>query len=255
MGLNQLPISPFDISFLVVSNVSILSRTDMRLSIAGLALLIVVDQVSAAQAGLSVSWEHVVDVLRSRRSESHIEARSQQDAHTVVHRSLLRQRDVSPSSATITPSAKASAVPTSAAIDDPGSWDRTTEAACLKGFHDHGDTTSSPSGIAACYNIKYFDDTTGVFQADLRLYRISPATGDWAKIRSDGVSIKLSCKGASIATGKMQMGKRDDRSETWSQVQKLRVFRRSTPSSPKMLQQMDFYGEIREDLMKPNQTE
>ena len=142
-----------------------------------------------------------------------------------------------------------------AAVDETASWDEATEAACRKAFNDRKDTTSSPSGMAACYNIKHFDQATRVFQADLRIYRISPATGDWTTMKPDGINIKLSCRGASIAAGTMQMGKRADVLGPRSQVQKLRVFRRSTPSSPKMLQQMDFYGKIRDDLMPQNQTE
>lgn len=228
----------------------------MRLSVASLACLFLVEHTSLVQAGNPISWKRVVDASWLDRPEGHVEARTQHDAHHIMNRNLYHERDVIPSSTPIAPNVKASAIPSAAAAaGETNSWNKATEAACLKAFNDRGDETSNPSGIAACYNIKYFDNTTGVFQADLRLYQTSPATGSWVTMKSDESSVKVSCKGGPMAVGKMQMGKRDNTLEPWSQISTLRIFRRSTPSPPKMLQQMDFYGEIQDGLMRQNQTE
>lgn len=227
----------------------------MWLSVASLAILFLVECASLVQAGNSISWKRVVDTSWLPRPEGHIEARAQHDAHDIMNQNLFHERDVIPSSTLIAPSVKASALPSANTADQTVSWDAGTDAACIKALKDRKDETSNPSGMAACYNIKYFDNSTGVFQADLRLYRTSPATGSWATMKSDGVNVKISCKGASIAAGKMQMGKRDDTLEPRSHISNLRISRRSTPSPPKMLQQMDFYGEINDGLTRQNQTE
>ena len=220
-------------------------------SVVSLAILFLVEHASLVQAGNSISWKRIIDTSWLHSPEGHIEARTQHDAHGIMNRNLFHERDVVPSSTLITPNVKASAIPSSAAEVD--SWNKATEAACLKAFDNERDESSNPSGIAACYNIKYFDNTTGVFQADLRLYQTSPATGGWATMKPDGV--KISCKGAQMQSGKLQMGKRDEAFETWSQTPKRRIVRRSTPSPPKMVQQMDFYGKMNDDLMRQNQSE
>lgn len=221
----------------------------MRLSLAGLAVLALVERASLVQASNPISWKRIVDVSGFHRLEGHVEARTQQDAHAILRRNLYHQRDVIPSPAVNASNGKASAISIVAARDDTDPWIKTTEAACLKAFNDKGDTSPNPSGMAACYNIKSFDNSTGVFQADLRLYRTAPATGDWATMKSEGVNVNVSCKGALMATGTMQKKKRDHTFTPWPQIHRLRIFRRSSPSPPKMLQQMDFYGEVHEDLM------
>lgn len=226
----------------------------MRLSIVSLAILVLVERHSLVQAVNPILWRRFIDVSRSYRSEGHIEARVQQDAHSIMNQNLHHQRDIVASPAIVAPNVKSSAVSIAAAVDETGSWDTITQAACLAAFNDGTNTTQRPCGVAACYNIKYYDNTTGVFQAELRLYRTSPATGMWTSMKSDGVKVKVSCKGASMAAGTMQMGKRDNAILSWPQTQRLRIFRRLTPG-PEMIQQMSFYGEIHEDLMGQIQTE
>ena len=221
----------------------------MRLSVASLAILFVVERASLIQAGSSLSWKRIVGASWLHPSEGHIEARTQQDAHAIMNRNLNYERDVVPSSTPTAPNVKASVMPSAAPADQTDSWNKATEAACLKALNDRRDTTADPSGMTACYNIKFFDNTTGFFQVDLRLYRTSPATGSWTTTKL--YMVALSWMGA----GKMPMGKRDDTFEPSYHIPRLRVFRRSTPSPPKMLQQMDFDGQIRDDLMQKNQTE
>lgn len=228
----------------------------MRLSVASLAILFLAERASLVQAGNSRSWKRIVDASWPHPSEGHIEARTQEDAHAIMDRNLYHERDVIPSSTPTASNIKASAIPSAASTaDETDSWNKATEAACLKALNDRKDTMADPSGMAACYNIKSFDNSTGVFQADLRLYRTSLATGSWATMKSDGVNVTLSCKGGSIAAGKIPMSKRDSTFAPRPHLPRLRVFRRSTPSPPKMLQQMDFYGQIQDGLMQKNQTE
>jgi hypothetical protein len=221
----------------------------MRLSGAGLATLLLVLPVSLVEAVNPLLSKRINDVSTWYHSKSHHEARMHQDARSILNRNLYPKRDAIPSPATSAPNGEATAVSITAAVDETEPWDKTTEAACLKALEEKGNATSSPCGMAACYNIKYFDNITGVFQAELRLYRMAPATGNWAAMKSDGINVTVSCNGASIATGTMQMGKRDGTVESPPRMQRLRIFRRSTSSPPKTLQKMYFYGEVQEDLM------
>lgn len=226
----------------------------MRLSVASLAILFLVQRVSLIQAGNLLSWKRIVGASWPYPSEGHVEARAQRDAHAVMKRNLHLERDVIPSSTLTASDVKASAIPSAAAAaDEADAWNKATEAACLKALNDRRDTTADPSGMAACYNIKSFVNTSGLFHVDLRLYQIAPATGSWAGMKLDNVT--LSCKGCQMVDGKLPMRKRDDKFEPWSHLSRLRVFRRSTPSPPKEIQQMDFDGKIRKDLMQKNQTE
>jgi hypothetical protein len=226
----------------------------MRLSVVSLAILVLVEWNSLVQAVNPLVSKRIIDVSRSYRQEGHIEARARQDAHFIMNQNLRHRRDLIASPAIVAPNVKASAVSIAAAVDETGSWDTITQAACLEAFNAGPSPTPRPCGVAACYNIKYYDNTTGVFQAELRLYRTFPATGMWASMKSDGVKVKISCKGASMAAGAMQMGKRDNTILSWPKIQRLRIFRRATPA-PEMIQQMSFYGEIHEDLMGQIHTE
>ncbi|KAL3960641.1 hypothetical protein ACCO45_005758 [Purpureocillium lilacinum] len=51
-------------------------------------------------------------------------------------------------------------------------WDAVTDAACVDALAALTRSTN-PSGNCLCYNLPSLDTATGVFEADLRLYRIS----------------------------------------------------------------------------------
>ncbi len=77
----------------------------------------------------------------------------QQDARSILSRNLYHERDAIPSPATSAPDGEPTALSITSAADGTESWDKTTEAACLKALDDKGNATSSPCGMAACYNI------------------------------------------------------------------------------------------------------
>lgn len=101
----------------------------------------------------------------------------------------------------------------------PKSWDAQTAAACEKAVKALNGVTVSESGIAVCYNLPYFDNSSGVFQGDLRLYRVSSPQGVWADISDQDITIGLSYLGASVSdngeirkqkAGSPKMAKRQD---------------------------------------------
>ncbi|KAI9816280.1 MAG: hypothetical protein M1827_001882 [Pycnora praestabilis] len=165
------------------------------------------------------------------------------------------ERRQSPSTAS---ESSASAAPQSkvASTSNETVWDAQTESACnatLSALHGNA---SNPSGMAVCYNLPYLDQTHGVFQADLRLYRISPPTGVWAGIPSQDVSVDITYAGATVAAGTNKRRKRDHYPLSWPPIKRegtKRLGKRQT-SSPQMLQVFNFVGQINSNMMSPSMS-
>jgi len=59
--------------------------------------------------------------------------------------------------------------------------------------------SSNPSGTCICYNIPVLDNSTGAFEADLRLYQLSEPSGQFAGIPPEKIQVGLSYIGASVS--------------------------------------------------------
>lgn len=67
-----------------------------------------------------------------------------------------------------------------------------TLQACTAGLQNLTSVLNE-AGFAACYNIlDWHEDMGGMFQADLRLFRLSPATGAFANVTMDNIGVQLS---------------------------------------------------------------
>ncbi|KKA29308.1 hypothetical protein TD95_002374 [Thielaviopsis punctulata] len=78
-------------------------------------------------------------------------------------------------------------------------WNNQTEAACQKAL-DSISVASNPSGTAICYNLPALNASSGVFQADLRLYKISDPSGSFAAVSPSNIQVQLSYNGASVSS-------------------------------------------------------
>ncbi|AEO67258.1 uncharacterized protein THITE_2116160 [Thermothielavioides terrestris NRRL 8126] len=81
---------------------------------------------------------------------------------------------------------------------DLNAWNTQVNAACqdsLRSLH----TASNPSGTCVCYNLPLLNNETGAFEADLRLFQLSPPTGDFQGIPQDQIQVELSYQGASVS--------------------------------------------------------
>ena len=99
--------------------------------------------------------------------------------------------------------------------EDSADWDQTTDEACISALDPMNGVTSNPSGIAACYNIESFDELTGAFQADLRIFQVSTPTDDWREASDDGFTIGLSYAQATVTRISSQNPRKDSR-HVWS---------------------------------------
>ncbi|KAL7794392.1 hypothetical protein V8C37DRAFT_67576 [Trichoderma ceciliae] len=125
-------------------------------------------------------------------------------------------------------------------------WNNITNAACQS--HLSSITRSSnPSGDCICYNLPMLDVTTGMFEADLRLYRVSDPRDDFVGVSPSEIQVGVVYKGASVSPMKpVTSGS--------SSSPPVNITKRSDSSSnvPTLLQSYMLVGQIDKALMKNN---
>ncbi|KAL9027640.1 MAG: hypothetical protein Q9196_003868 [Gyalolechia fulgens] len=191
------------------------------------------------------------------RHHRYLIRKTAREAHAIVNHEAYRQRSVvrsspaeSPTSAPIDPPA---ASPQAAAIrTSSNTWLNQTSAACVESLTVLNGKASNPSGLAACYNVKSWNSSTGVFDADLQLYRIAAATGDWVTLMTRAVNVGLSYSGATVApSGGNQKRSEELPSRTLadSHILERSAVRRAAVAAPSLVQDMTFVGKVNKDLM------
>lgn len=186
-----------------------------------LASLLVLSQVSASvveDAGLLVRRSQSVDVDMRRYVDMHVEP-------------IEKRQSTTPG-------------PTMTVAE----WDAQTMAACTTALEALNGKASNDAGMAVCYNLPYLDNSTGVFQADLRLFTISAPTGPFASIPSQNVMVGLSYVGATVsAVNASSIGRRDGGESLISWPRSSELNKRVT--APVMAQAYAFVGQINKDLI------
>lgn len=129
-------------------------------------------------------------------------------------------------------------------------WDEQTAAACNSSLMALNGFASNPAGMAVCYNLPYLDNSTGLFQADLRLYMISVPTGDFSGVPPQNVTVGLQYFGASVQTINPSELKRDLVFRL-SRRGGIELERRAV-MTPSLIQAYAFVGQINKDLMTAN---
>lgn len=131
-------------------------------------------------------------------------------------------------------------------------WAAQTAVACESSMTALNGKTNNPSGMAICYNVAYLDNTTGVFEADLRLYMIAAPTGDFAAISSSNVQVGLAYNGATVSPLNPSAVRRSDESVTTSLMSWPRRDETSSMQkrmTPTLVQGYCFVGQINKDLL------
>ncbi|KJK84516.1 hypothetical protein H634G_00037 [Metarhizium anisopliae BRIP 53293] len=77
-------------------------------------------------------------------------------------------------------------------------WGIATNDACIKALTTLH-RSSNPSGNCICYNLPTLDTVTGVFEADLRLFRVSEPRDAFANIPPEKIRVGVSYQGASVS--------------------------------------------------------
>lgn len=128
-------------------------------------------------------------------------------------------------------------------------WDGIANSACVEALQALPEA-SNPSGTCVCYNLPVLNQTQGTFLADLRLYQLGTATGDFAGIPPEKVEVGLRYRGASVSPTSP---------ETAAQkVVGARLDKRQSPAKLngdlKLLQTYMFIGQIDKEQMKADMS-
>jgi len=78
---------------------------------------------------------------------------------------------------------------------DLESWSRETVKLCAEKLKSIT-TASNPAGVAGCWNLPLLVESTGVFAADLRLFRVAEPTGDWKNVDVSSYNISVEYDGS-----------------------------------------------------------
>jgi hypothetical protein len=200
----------------------------MRLFLATSLALALACELTSAKALLHASGR------LHRKSES-LEEHARREAFEFIDTELRPRQDLSPRSAqaTSTSSSSSSSSSTSsgppANLNDPAT-NMTIAMACLDAFADITHV-SNAAGWAACYNVLYLNNQTGIFEADLRLYQVSQPSGPFAGIPNTNIHLALNYPEAAI-------------SATSQQTKRSELVTRQTNSNMSQLQQYSFVGQI-----------
>ncbi len=136
---------------------------------------------------------------------------------------------------------------------DPETWDTQTKAACESALLKLKGRASNPSGMAICYNLPVLDRSTGVFKADMRLYRVCPPAPGWSTLIDQTVSVGLYYPGATVAIQDTPRTKRDGLSHSEQRTEPTSAAELNRRAGevlvPQMLQSINLVGQINGDKM------
>ncbi|KAI9681599.1 MAG: hypothetical protein M1829_000796 [Trizodia sp. TS-e1964] len=164
---------------------------------------------------------------------------------------LRRQESTSTSTPTPSPTpAPAFSTPLSGDINqlDEISWDNQTQAACTRALSSLNGMPPNPAGMAVCYNMPYLNISSGTFQASLLLYRISPATGDWANVTTKDLNLDLTYSSASVSPANST----NSTNSTSTSTRRGLIARQSFQLE--RLESFLFTGQLNQSLLTPNMS-
>lgn len=168
---------------------------------------------------------------------------------------LTRRQDANP--ADTAPLASLTPASGDASNVNQAQWEEQTRAACMQTLSSLNGQASNPSGIAVCYNLPFLDNTTGVFQAELRMYNVSAPINPWVGVTAADVSMTLSYLGATVQNMQGNFAKR----ELISPVAEGRLIERQNNNNGQnvngmtQLKVLMYVGRINENLMGSAMTQ
>jgi len=140
--------------------------------------------------------------------------------------------------------------PTGTGAINVTAWDEQTAAACTASLEALNGVANNPSGLAVCYNLPFLDNSTGVFEADLRLYMISAPSGGFANIASSNVQVGLAYDGATVsAVNASSLKRRQDETSLISWPRDEEGVQKRAAMTPTLVQSYAFVGQINKDLL------
>jgi hypothetical protein len=172
------------------------------------------------------------------RRHDPLEEHVRREALEFIDAELERRQEISHNAAPVpAPSSSTSSSGPPANLNDPA-LNKTIATACLGALADIT-KVSNAAGWAACYNILFLNNQTGIFEADLRLYQVSPPSGSFAGVKSSNIHIALNYPKAGI-------------SATSQPAKRAELGTRQANNTMGQLQQYSFVGQINPGLTLTN---
>ncbi|KAI9655581.1 MAG: hypothetical protein M1821_005374 [Bathelium mastoideum] len=156
---------------------------------------------------------NIADSLHQRSFD--LDAQMSDDAYDFLMNHLEKRQDITApsstsSSSTSNPTVSSTPASGNAADFNLTQWNEMTSQACSNAIQALNGNAGNPSGMAVCYNVPFLDNSTGVFESEVRLYNLSAPSGEWAGLQSNAISISMSYLGASVAPTRGLMMKRSE---------------------------------------------
>ena len=214
----------------------------MRLTVASLSLLSLTSRIHQVSAAFDL--RSIADTTNILSRDSHLDLHIRRRADIVLNHANIHRRYAEPQAAP-SPVASVSSSPTAVSSALPtGTMPSTndTKDACLKALAMWNGKVSSATGMAVCYDVGFLDETLGEFSADVLIYQVVPATGNWSRIEPKSMNVGLSFPAASVASQGPMPEKRD---APQSSAMKLVV----RDSAPSLITNMTFVGQISDSWM------
>lgn len=171
---------------------------------------------------------------------------------------LTRRQDANP--ADTAPQISTTPQSGDAAKADLNKWEEETKTACSNALTSLNGQASNPTGLAVCYNLPFLDNTTGVFQAELRMYNISAPIDPWTGVTAADISMTMSYKGATLQEMNGTFAKRGEIGFPPIRLRDVQnaggiLVERQSATAPTELKVMMYVGQINSNLMGSAMTQ
>ncbi|RKF61897.1 hypothetical protein OnM2_037055 [Erysiphe neolycopersici] len=132
--------------------------------------------------------------------------------------------------------------------------DQKTQNACIESLKTMRTQVSNPSGMSICYNLPFLDAKTGVFEADLRVFMVTPATGPFRDIATDKIQVGLSYAQATVSPlNASALARRMNDGESFiSLPRSVNTLVMKREMTPIMVRRYGFVGQISKSLLPSN---
>ena len=195
-----------------------------------------------------------LDISHAYRHTGYIDQRVRDNAHSILNHQLYHARNVAsaPSSSPMpgsNPNGHARLDRAAVPAASGASMMSNPAPACDKALSALNGVASNPSGIAVCYNVLMLNNRTGVFQADVRLYKIAPPTGDWATLEKGPGKINtgLQYMGANVHTPSITPNKK--REVDFRQDAMAQEVNKRAAALPQSVKNLTFIGQAHSDVL------
>jgi hypothetical protein len=171
---------------------------------------------------------------------------------------LTRRQDAN--SADTAPQISTTPASGDAAKADLVKWEEETKAACSNALMSLNGQASNAIGLAVCYNLPFLDNTTGVFQAELRMYNISAPINPWDGVTAADISMTMSYRGATLQEMNGTFAKRGEVGFPPIRLRDVQnadgmLVERQNAGAPVELKVMMYVGQINSNLMGSAMTQ